>query len=112
MKRKTIFWALLLGILALAAGGWYALAGGGGTVAAVYVEGELVARYDLSAIALPREERIETARGYNILRLSHGAVEVIEADCDGQDCVRQGAIRDSLLPIICLPHRLVVEIEE
>lgn len=111
MKRKTLFWILLLAAVALLAGGYYALSGEGGSVAAVYIDGELYGTYDLSAVVIPYEVRIETERGYNTIRISRGAVEVAEADCEGQDCVRQGQIHDDLIPIVCLPHRVVIQIE-
>ena len=112
MKRKTLFWIVLFTVLAIGAGTWYALGGRAGTKASVYVDGELYATYDLSAAVIPYEVTIETERGWNTLRISHGAIEVAEADCPGRDCVLQGEIRDSLIPIVCLPHRLVIQIEE
>ncbi len=112
MNRKTLFWIVLFFVLALASGGWYVLRGGAGTVAAVYVDGELYDRIDLSAVAIPYEVTVRTEYGYNTLRVSHGEIRVAEADCEEQVCVNQGAIRDSLLPIVCLPHHLVIEIEE
>ena len=112
MNRKTLFWGVLFAVLALGAGAWYVLRPGGGAVAAVYVDGELYDRIDLSAVAIPYEVTVETAYGYNTLRVSHGAIQVAEADCSEQVCVNQGAIHDSLLPIVCLPHHLVIEIEE
>lgn len=112
MKRKTLFWIVVLAVLAIAAGGYYLLAGTGGTTASVYVDGELYDTYDLSAAVIPYEVTIVTERGYNTIRVSHGAIEVAEADCEGQDCVHQGQIHDSLLPIVCLPHHLVIEIKD
>ena len=112
MKRKTLFWIVLFTVIALAAGGYSMLAGTEGTKASVYVDGELYDTFDLTAAVIPYEVTIRTEKGYNIIRVSHGAIEVAEADCPGQDCVRQGQIRDSLLPIVCLPHKLVIEIDE
>lgn len=112
MKRGTLFWAVLFALLAAGAGAWHLARGAGGTTARVYVDGAQVASFDLSAAAVPYERTIETEYGYNILRISHGAIEVAEADCPEQTCVRQGAITDGLLPIVCLPHHLVIEIGE
>ncbi len=112
MKKKTLFWALLLAVVAAISAGVYLLRQGGGALACIYVDGELYDTIDLSAVAIPYETTVETARGYNTLRVSHGAVEVSRADCDEQVCVNQGAITDSLVPIVCLPHRLVIQIEE
>lgn len=112
MKRKTLFWIVLFAGIALAAGGYSLLAGTAGTTASVYVDGELYDTFDLAAVVIPYEVTVRTETGFNTLRISHGAIEVAEADCPGQDCVRQGSIRDSLLPIVCLPHKLVIEIDE
>lgn len=113
MKKKTLFWIVLFAVVAAGAGGWYLLRGGvSGAEARVYVDGELRETIDLSAVTIPYETTVETDYGYNVLRVSHGSIEVVRADCSEQVCVHQGAITDSLLPIVCLPHRLVIEIEE
>ena len=71
---------------------------------------------------LPFEEahtvRIRQADGgQNTVTLTGSAVMMSEADCEGQDCVRMGEVtRDNLEFrvmsgfIICLPHRLSVEV--
>ena len=107
-----MFWIVLFAVIALAAGGFCALFGHSGTMAAVYVDGELYDAFDLTAAVIPYEVTVTTEYGSNTLRISHGAVAVSTADCPGQDCVRQGSIRDSLLPIVCLPHHLVIQIED
>ena len=112
MKKKTLIWAVLLAVLAAASAGIYLLLPKSGTVARIYVDGEEYDSIDLSAVAAPYEVTVETEYGYNILRVSHGAIEVIRADCDEQVCVNQGEITDSLIPIVCLPHRMVIQIEE
>ena len=111
--HKTWFRLLLLAVLALASGSFYALRGGAsGTVAGIYVDGELWDSVDLSAVAVPYEITGETELGYNTILVSHGAIEVAHADCSEQVCVNQGSISDSLIPIVCLPHHLVIRIEE
>ena len=110
-KGKSGFWAALFAVLAAGGLGLYLLHPGG-TVAALYVDGELYDRVDLSAVAAPYERTIETQWGWNTLRVSHRAIQVIDADCPGHDCVQQGEITDGAIPIVCLPHRLVIEIDE
>jgi hypothetical protein len=58
------------------------------------------------------EERlvIETSLGSNTVVVHEGRVFVEEADCPGGDCLRQGGISRPGQTIVCLPHRLVVEI--
>ena len=111
MKRKTLFWAGLFALLAVA-GGAAALLRGGGTVAVVTVDGRSVDRVDLAAVAAAYERTYETPWGWNTVRFSPGRVAVVDADCPGHDCVKQGDIADGAIPIVCLPHRLVIEIEE
>lgn len=112
MKHKTLFWAALFALLAAASGALYLLGGREGATAVVYVDGQVYERVDLSAAVTPYELTVETEYGTNVLRVSRGAIQVTEADCPGRDCVRQGAVSDSLIPIVCLPHHLVIQIEE
>ena len=50
--------------------------------------------------------------GYNTVEIRDGEVFVKEADCDNQLCVNQGEIHDETEVIVCLPHRMVVSIEQ
>ena len=52
----------------------------------------------------------EMPRDYNIIRIRGGKVSVIKADCRSQVCVDHKAISRTGESIICLPHKLVVEI--
>ena len=117
MGKSTRFWIILLFAVAAAciAGFFAALYAGGGPAArnaCIYLDGELYREIDLNAVALPYVLEIETQYGTNTVRIAHGEIAVTAADCPDQVCVRQGAISDGLVPIVCLPHRLVIEIEE
>lgn len=58
-----------------------------------------------------QELRIDSSDGgYNVIRVKDGQVSVTEADCPDQVCVRQGEISDDAVPIVCLPHKLVIEV--
>ena len=48
--------------------------------------------------------------GYNIVQINDGQVSMIEADCHNQVCVNHKPITKSNESIICLPHKVVVEI--
>lgn len=111
MKNKTWFWILLFAVLAAAGAGTYLLRSGGGTIADIYVDGELYRSIDLSAVAVPYNITVKSKYGYNVVHVEHGAISVIESDCPEQICVQQGAITDSRVPIVCLPHHLVIQIE-
>ena len=73
----------------------------------ISVDGKTVGSYPLTE---ERDVPIETEHGHNLLRIRGGEVFMLEADCRDQYCVRQGKIRDGARTIICLPHRVVVEI--
>ncbi len=51
-----------------------------------------------------------TSYGTNTVVVKNGGVHVESADCDNQDCVHQGAISTADKQIICLPHKLWIEI--
>lgn len=46
----------------------------------------------------------------NEIAFRPGSIGIISADCPDKLCVRQGFIRDSRLPITCLPNRLVIQL--
>ncbi len=48
---------------------------------------------------------------YNLLLISNGAAMVTDADCPDGLCVHQRAVSRRGESIICLPHRLVIQIE-
>lgn len=58
------------------------------------------------------EFTVTSSYGTNTITIEDGSVRVSEADCANQDCVRQGAIDRMGQQIICLPHKLWVEIAE
>ncbi len=113
MLKKTSTWIIIFSILAaLGAASFFFLknAGHAGTVAEIYIDGELYDSIDLSAVAAPYTFTIETERGENTVEVKNGSIAVTEADCPDQICVHQGFIHDDAIPIVCMPHRLVIQI--
>ena len=113
MKKSNRFWALVLAVLvALAAAAclliWYF--GRGGTVAHVYLDGELVRSIDLAQVEEGYTFSVEGPVGTNTIQVEPGHIRVSHADCPDQVCVGQGWISTSAAPIVCLPNRLVIEI--
>lgn len=53
---------------------------------------------------------ITTALGSNTIVVEEGTVRISDADCPQGDCTRQSAISRPGEQIICLPHRLWIEI--
>ena len=58
------------------------------------------------------EQAVTTDLGTNVVKVSGGKVCVVEADCPNQDCVNQGWISEVGQQIVCLPHKLIVEIAD
>ena len=112
MKTKNILWALLFAVIVL--GGvllYLNLGKGEGTVAVVSVDGEVLERIDLSKVRTPYDIPVTTPSGHNTVHVEPGAISVTEADCPDHVCIYQGRLTGSGIPIICMPHRLVIEIE-
>lgn len=59
-----------------------------------------------------QERRVETSLGYNVVVVEGGTVRVSDADCRGHDCVGKGRISEVGERVVCLPHRLWVEVCE
>lgn len=73
----------------------------------VKVDGKIVGAYPLSR---DRETVIHTENGTNRLVIKNGEACLKEADCPDQLCVKQGKISRTGKMLICLPHKLTVEI--
>jgi len=113
MKRKNWIWILLFALLIV--GGllvYRHLGSTGGTVAVISVDGEELERIDLSRVEDSYDIVIETVYGSNTVHVEPGAISVTEADCPDRICVHQGKLTGGGIPIICMPHRLVIEIED
>lgn len=82
-------------------------------VADIYQNGQLLQSISLSAIT-DTETIIVTNEGnaVNEIELRPGSIGITSANCPDKLCVHQGFISDSLIPITCLPNRLVIQIRE
>lgn len=74
----------------------------------ITVDGETYGTYSL---AQDQTVKIETDHGTNTLVIENGSVHMEEADCPDGYCKRQGTISRVNETIVCLPHKLVVEVE-
>lgn len=83
-----------------------------GTVANIYEDGICIKSIDLSNVIEPFEFTIETDHGTNIISIEKDKISIIEADCSDQICVNQGWISNSVTPIVCLPHKIVIKLED
>lgn len=70
----------------------------------IYKDNRSVGVYPLN------EDRVIRIDEHNTVGIRDSKVMMLESDCPRQTCVKQGA--GDILPIICLPNRVVVEIRE
>lgn len=56
------------------------------------------------------QHQISTALGHNTIGIEDGSVRMIDADCPHQSCLDQEPIDAPGAQIICLPHKLWVEV--
>ena len=75
----------------------------------VKYNGEIYAEYSFSELPKEKTLEINTAIGYNIIRIAYNTVEVTEASCSDGICTR-GKISRCGEKIVCLPNKIVVEI--
>lgn len=71
----------------------------------VTVEGKSYGSY------LLKEDTQINIKGTNILRIKDGQADMIDADCPDKLCVHQKPISKAGESIICLPHKIIVTIE-
>lgn len=72
----------------------------------IKVDGEVKGTYSLL-----QNQEIEINNGTNILVIKDGVADMIEADCPDKLCVKQKAISKNKESIICLPNKVIIEVQ-
>ncbi len=108
-KKKDIILVLIILILSLFALAMIALTKEEGGTVVIKVNGEITQ-------SLPLSEDIiviigEKTEDYNILEIKDGYVYMTEANCPDKLCVKHNRIHYNHESIVCLPHKVVVEIQ-
>ena len=110
--KRTRFWVGVLAAAALLSVGAILLLGrwsGGGHMARIYQDGVLIREIDLDSLSAPLTFTVEFQGRTNTITAQPGRIRVESADCPDQVCVDQGWISDGT--VVCLPNRLVIQIE-
>lgn len=73
----------------------------------ITVDGTIYGTYPLN-----QDQTIDIAEGefHNTIRIENGQAYMEEADCPDGYCKEQGKISGQKQTIVCLPHKLVVEV--
>ena len=72
-------------------------------------DGSVLYQLNLEDFREPTTIEIEYDAGKNTVLIENGHICISHANCPDQTCVKMGYLQSSSLPIVCLPHRLVVQ---
>ena len=118
-RKKAVLLAAVLLVIAILYGiriyavSHSATGNGQALYADIYQNGELLETIRLDTVT---DEYIFEVPGEggasNTICVRPGSIAIISATCPDQICVHQGFISTSLLPITCLPNRLVIRVRE
>ena len=108
MKKKDgVLLLFILAIVIVLSAFPYSGRGTTGEMIHILIDGELYGTYSMS---VGQEIQIENDQGYNCIIIEQGQVHMKEADCPDGYCVAHKAISKTNETIVCLPHKLVVEV--
>lgn len=79
--------------------------------AVLRVEGQEIRTFELKADQETYTYKYEDSDGdYNIIEVSGEKIRISKANCGDQVCVRRGWATNNGETIVCLPHKLVIEV--
>ena len=102
---------MLGGVLAVSAVAALLPSRGSSELALIYSNGALIESINLYALSQPRSIIVGGETGVNVIEVKRGSVRVSEADCPDGFCVSLGWVDGGAIPIVCLPHKLVISFE-
>lgn len=108
MKKKDLI--LIGSILILALVGFVAvmMMKKDGTKVVIMVDGAV---YEEVSLSEDKMIEIKTEHGVNVVQIKDGIVKMEEADCPDQICVKHASIKKTGETIVCIPHKVVVEVK-
>ena len=110
---KTKTWVILITVillLSLAAALPLFFSGTPGTTVQILQDGNCLYEIDLGRVREPYTLTVADGRGgSNTILIEPGRIRMQEADCPDQVCVRRSWLDLQASPIVCLPHRLVIQ---
>lgn len=82
-----------------------------GTYVEITIDGKVYKKVPLSEHSGEEEFNVKTKYGYNLIKIKGQSVAVIDADCPDKICERPGFISKPGESLVCLPHKLMVEVK-
>ena len=112
MKNKTIIIALaILLLLSFAVIAIQHARTSENKTAKIYQNGEVIREIAIDTLTEPIEFEITNESGHkNAVRAEKGRIRITSADCPDKVCVNQGWIENGVVPIVCLPNKVTIEI--
>lgn len=108
IRKADIILAIFLAAAGLAVSYAFSMGEETGQMAVIYADGKQYASYSLSE---DRVAAIDQNGHTNKITIKGGQVSMTFSDCANQNCVQQGKISNPSQSIICLPNKVVVEIQ-
>lgn len=107
--KWDIFVLLLLILVGVFFSVWVFLPSNPGDILEIRQNGKVIKTLSL------KDNTTETisfeGRGTNTFSIQDGGVSMTDADCGDHTCIQTGRIQNSGESIVCLPHRLVLQIK-
>lgn len=106
-RKKDFILIISVLLLAVALLGIQKAYGNSGDTVTITVNQKVYGTYSLDQ---DKTIQIKNESGTNIVRIQNHEVWMEEADCPDGYCMEQGHISKSHETLVCLPHKLVVEV--
>ena len=74
-----------------------------GHTACIYSNGRLIKIVELDSESEQTFTVYSDGGGYNVIKVSGGAISVSDADCPDKICVKTAPVSDGIQPIVCMP---------
>lgn len=114
MAKKASFWIIVFAaavVLSLIAMFLIKYANKNNATAEIWSDGRMLESIDLNEVDEPYKITVEYKDGgTNEILVAPGEISVCNADCPDKLCVKSGAISSGDLPIVCLPHKLIIKL--
>ena len=108
MKYKVLVIIIAVLLVTGIVGSIFVLTSPSKTCVRVLSDGEVVYSADLSVAENTTFD--VTYQGHvNTVEILDHQIRVQSADCPDQTCVNMGWLKSASMPIVCLPHKLVIE---
>ena len=106
-RKKDFILIITVLLLAVALLGIQKAYGSSGDTVTITVNQKVYGTYSLDQ---DKTIQIKNESGTNVVRIQNHEVWMEEADCPDGYCMDQGHISQSHQTLVCLPHKLVVEV--